>query len=528
MTHVDVRRFVRPVAGTLMVLLALCSVGRSMRVEAAAAATRPAQPTQTAGETKVTQGPSIASGPATPPSGELTATRQGSANAGAASTPQPDAAKKPRSSRPLSPDTPRPKGRNRVVVRADIRGAITRAGDDIVRDAMALAVERRAQALLLVMDTPGGVLESTRTIVQRVLAAPLPVIVYIAPAGARAGSAGVFIALAAQVTMMHPTSNIGAAHPVAPFGGDIKGEMGKKVVNDTAAWARSLAQTRGRNEQWAERAVRESVSLTAAEAVQQHVADGVARDIVELLSKVDGRVVEVDEKAWKTTTLGARVVEFEPGVAEYLYEALSNPALVYLLLLLGLLGLYIEFQHPGLIVPGMLGATALGIVLGVQVLPLNGFGLLLVGLAAVLFFAEVYVTSFGLLGGAGVVCLVAGSYLLFDVSGSTVRLSGWTIWSVALTLSATLLLIGYKLVAIKHQGATSGSDAMIGKTAEVIEPIEPGAAGKVFLDGSIWTATATRAFGRGERCRVVGRSGLTVQVDPLSSSPGPVTEFLHS
>jgi membrane-bound serine protease (ClpP class) len=159
-------------------------------------------------------------------------------------------------------------------------------------------------------------------------------------------------------------------------------------------------------------------------------------------------------------------------------------------------------------------------VLGVQMLPLNGFGLLLIGLAAVLFFAEVYVTSFGLLGGAGVACLVAGSYLLFDVPGSAVRLSVWTIWSVALTLSATLLLVGYKLVAIKRQGATSGIDALIGKSAEVVEPIRPDAAGKVFLDGSLWTATAALPVQRGERCRVIGRTGLTVQVEPLAPVSG--------
>jgi membrane-bound serine protease (ClpP class) len=408
------------------------------------------------------------------------------------------------------------------VVRADLRGTITQVDDDIVRDALALAVERRAQALLLVMDTPGGVLDSTRTIVQRILAARVPVIVYIAPAGARAGSAGVFLALAAHVTMMQPTSNIGAAHPVAPFGEDIKGEMGKKVVNDTAAWARSLAETRGRNEQWAEKAVRESVSLTATEAVREHVADGMALDIDDLLAKADGRVVEVAEKPWRVTTRGARVLSYEPGFAEHLYEALSSPGLVYLLLLLGLLGLYIEFQHPGLIVPGVLGAAALGIVIGVQMLPLNGFGLLLIGLAGVLFFAEVYVTSFGLLGAAGVACLIAGSYLLFDVPGSMVRLSGWTIWSVALTLSAALLLIGYKLVAIKRQGATSGTEALIGKLAEVIEPIVPDAPGKVFFDGTLWTAAATVALERGQRCLVVGRSGLTLRVEPPLSTSDPV------
>jgi membrane-bound serine protease (ClpP class) len=503
----DARRFVRVVLSALLVLLFLD------RAQLALAAQGDAGSAGATGDTKAP--------PAASASGDAGADENKPADAGASSAAQPDTAKAPKPRRPLPADTPPPTGRAPVVVRADIRGTITQVSDDIVREALALAAQQRAQALLLVMDTPGGVLDATRSIVQRILSAPVPVIVFISPAGARAGSAGVFLALAAHVTLMQPTSNIGAAHPVAAFGQDIKGDIGKKIVNDTAAWARSLAEARGRNEQWAEKAVRESVSLTATEAVAQHVVDGTALDVSDALAKADGRVVEVADKPWRVTTRGARVVRFELGFSERLYEALSSPGLVYLLLLLGLLGLYIEFQHPGLIVPGVLGAAALGVVIGVQMLPLNGFGLLLIGLAGVLFFAEVYVTSFGLLGAAGVACLVAGSYLLFDVPGSAVRLSTWTIWSVALTLSATLLFIGYKLVAIKRQGATSGSETLIGMAAEVVEAIRPDVPGKVFFGGTLWTATAASALERGERCRVVSRSGLTVRVAPLEPAPNP-------
>ena len=417
----------------------------------------------------------------------------------------------------LPESTPRPEGRDNLVVRVDVQGGITQVSDEIISEALQAAVKGRAQALLLVLDTPGGLLDATRAIVQRELSAPLPVLVYVAPAGARAGSAGLFVTLASHVAAMHPTSNIGAAHPVAAFGKDIEGEMGNKVVSDTAAWARSLAEARQRNAAWAERAVRASESLTASEALAQRVVDALARDVSQLLQQVDGRVVEVAERPWKISTAGARVVVHEPRLAQRLFGWLSNPALVYLLLLFGVLGVYIEFQHPGLIVPGALGACALGIVFGVQVLPLNSFGLLLIGLAAVLFFAEVYVTSFGLLGAAGVVCLVIGSYLLFDVPGSSFRLSGWTIWSIALTLSTILLLIGYKLVQIKRQGATSGAEELIGQWAEVIEPIEPSQPGKVFFDGSLWTATASARLARGQHCRVVRRAGLAVHVEPASN-----------
>jgi membrane-bound serine protease (ClpP class) len=513
----DARRFVRIVLSALLTLLVL---GRTQPSPAAPASAGPARatiPAASAGAPADKKAPSAASSSGDGQTGET-----GPLDAGTRGAADPDTATAPKARRSLPADTPAPRGRAPIVVRADIRGTITQVSDDIVRDALALAVAKHAQALLLVMDTPGGVLDATRDIVQHILSAPVPVIVFISPAGARAGSAGVFLALAAHVTLMQPTSNIGAAHPVAAFGQDIKGDIGKKVLNDTAAWARSLAEARGRNEQWAEKAVRESVSLTATEAVAQHVVDGTALDVSDALGKADGRVVEVADKPWRVTTRGARVVQFELGFAEHLYEALSSPGLVYLLLLLGLLGLYIEFQHPGLIVPGVLGAAALGVVIGVQMLPLNSFGLLLIGLAAVLFFAEVYVTSFGLLGAAGVACLIAGSYLLFDVPGSSVRLSGWTIWSVGLTLSLALLLMGYKLVAIKRQGATSGSEALIGKTAEVVDPIRPDAAGKVFFDGTLWTATAPSALDRGERCRVVSRSGLIVQVAPLGPAPDPI------
>jgi membrane-bound serine protease (ClpP class) len=513
----DARRVVRVVLSALAILLVLGPAQRWARAQGDAGSVRgaaPAESTRAGSDTKAPPGAGA--------SRDAGAAKVEPPDAGTKSAAKPNADTIPKARPPLPADTPPPTGRAPVVVRADIGETITQVSDDIVRDALVLATRERAQALLLVMDTPGGVLDATRSIVRRILSAPVPVIVFIAPAGAHAGSAGVFLALAAQVTLMQPTSNIGAAHPVASFGQDIKGDIGKKVVNDTAAWAKSLAEARGRNESWAEKAVRESVSLTATEAVAEHVVDGTALDVSDALGKADGRVVEVSDKPWRVTTRGARVVQFELGFSEHLYEALSSPGLVYLLLLLGLLGLYIEFQHPGLIVPGVLGAAALGIVIGVQMLPLNGFGLLLIGLAAVLFFAEVYVTSFGLLGAAGVACLIAGSYLLFDVPGSAVRLGGWTIWSVALTLSAALLLIGYKLVAIKRQGATSGSEALIGKTAEVVEAIRSDAPGKVFFDGTLWTATAASGLDRGKLCRVVSRSGLTVRVAPLEPASDPV------
>ena len=248
---------------------------------------------------------------------------------------------------PLPRDVAPPTDRQNVVVELEIAGALTHQTEELLDAALREAAARRAQALLVVLDTPGGLLDATRGMVRRVLEAPLPVITFVAPAGARAASAGLFLVLASHVAVMHPTSNIGAAHPVAAFGGDIGGSMGDKVLSDTSAWARSLAEARGRNARWAEQAVRESVSATASEAQENHVVDLLAEDVAHLLGAADGRVVAVEGRPWRLTTRGAELVRIEPTTRQRLYAALANPVLVYLLLIVGALGLFIELSSPG-------------------------------------------------------------------------------------------------------------------------------------------------------------------------------------
>jgi membrane-bound serine protease (ClpP class) len=411
-----------------------------------------------------------------------------------------------------------PQGRAAVVLRIQIEGAISNVTAEFVAQAVNEAEQRRAQALLIVIDTPGGLLEATRSIVQAILGAPLPVITYVAPAGARAASAGLFITMASHVAAMHPTSNIGAAHPVSAFGGDIQGTMAEKVANDTAAWVRSLAQARGRNSVWSEQAVLKSSSITAAEAQAQKVVDVLAPDVARLLAAADGKTVAVRGEPWRVSTAGSEVVLFAPSARQRLFAALANPGLVYLLLIAGALGLYVEFNSPGLIVPGLVGALCLGIVFGLQSLPMNSFGLLLLGAATVLLIAELYVTSFGVLALLGLGCLVLGSYMLFDVPGSSLRLSPFLIWGTAASVAAVGALFGYKVLRSARQGATSGTEAYVGRSAQVAQAIAPDKPGKVFFDGTYWNAVSSVAIAAGQSCRIESVEGLLLHVLPTNEA----------
>jgi membrane-bound serine protease (ClpP class) len=317
---------------------------------------------------------------------------------------------------------------------------------------------------------------------------------------------------------MAPSTNIGAAHPVSSFGGDIEGTMGDKVVSDTAAWARSLAETRGRNSEAAEKAVKESASFTVHEALARGLVDLGVDDLDALLAALDGRRVAIGGKDRVLSTKGARIETFEKTRQQAFYDWLANPTLLYLLLLAGILGVYLEVQSPGMIIPGVLGAACLGIVFGLGVLPVNTFGALLIGLSAILFFAEIYVTSFGILAGAGLACLIVGSYLLFEVEGSSYRLAGSVIWSVAITFAAILLFFAFLMVKARRQGPTSGIEALVGKEATASEALVPDQVGRIFMDGAYWNARSDAQVEDGARVLVRRIDGLTVFVRPTHPS----------
>jgi membrane-bound serine protease (ClpP class) len=394
-----------------------------------------------------------------------------------------------------------------------IDGSINPATASYIDDSLASANADGASALVIQLDTPGGLLNSAERIVKAILAAPLPVIVYVAPSGAAAASAGVFITEAANVAAMAPGTTIGAAHPVEEGGEDIKGAMGQKIENFTATFARTIAQQRGRNEDWVEQAVRHSIAIGEREALAKNVVDIVAPDIRSLLTQATGRKVQV---AGKTVTLAladaaVRRLRMTPG--QQLLNILADPNIVYLLLMAGLIGLYFEFAHPGVIFPGVAGAICLLLALAsFQVLPVNLTGLLLIFLGVGMLISEAFVTSYGILGLGGVTAFVIGSLFFIDTSKTDLAVNRNIIYGGATALTVIILGIGYIVARERRNRSTTGVEGMVGEVGEVREAIAPGTPGKVFVHGEIWRAVSNDALSPGARARVQSINGLELQV----------------
>lgn len=448
------------------------------------------------------------------------------------------------------------------VYRLVIDGAIHPASSELIASSIERAEGDRAEALLIVLDTAGGLLESTRAIVKAMLGSEVPVVVYVAPPGARAGSAGVFVTLAANVAAMAPGTNIGAAHPVGPGGRDISpgrrdrsgrserdgdrarederqesddrersddrgegdeptGDLERKVVNDAVAFIRSIAARRGRNVEWAERSVTESESITADQALQQDVVDLVAASERELLEALDGRMVEVATGTRTLHTRDAAVVEIEKGLRFKVLDAIANPNVAFVLMMLGMYGLFFELANPGAILPGVIGGISLLLALfAFQALPVNSVGLLLMLLAIVLFAAEIKVVSHGILTIGGVIAFLLGATMLFEDAEPALRVS-WAVILPALlvTVAFFVFAMGAALRA-RRARPTTGQEGIVGRFAVVrtrLEPDRPGAAdgefrGKVFIHGELWNATASEPAEPGDRVEVVASDGLTLRV----------------
>lgn len=399
------------------------------------------------------------------------------------------------------------------VVRLTIDGTINPATVTYIQEGLQAAQARGAGAVLIEIDTPGGLLESTKLIVKDLLAAPVPVIVWVAPSGGGATSAGVFITLAAHVAAMAPGTNIGAAHPVGGQGENIDGAMGEKVENFAASLARTIAEQRGRNVEWAEKAVRKSVSATEREAVKLKVVDFVAADVDELLRKASGRTVDV---AGRPTTLDLADAAVEPmamRLGQQVFNFLANPNIAYLLLMAGLLGLYVEFTNPGLLFPGVAGVICLVIGLAaLQMLPVNYAGLALLGLGAAMLVAEAFVPSFGVLGIGGVVALVIGSLLLFDSPDEALYVDRGLIAGTAATLGLTSLGLGWLVVRAQRRQPAVGAEGMIGEIGHVRRVGADGAKVKVFVHGEYWDAIAEGPVSVGEAVEVTAVEGLRIRV----------------
>ncbi|MBA4396070.1 MAG: serine protease [Syntrophus sp. (in: bacteria)] len=373
-----------------------------------------------------------------------------------------------------------------------------------------------ADGLVIRLDTPGGLDLAMRDIAKSILNANVPVIVYVSPAGARAASAGVIITIAAHVAAMAPGTNIGAAHPVAiGFGG---GEMNKtmmeKVENDAVAYVVGIANKRGRNTEWVEKAVRESQSITAEEALRLRVVDFVADDLTHLLKQADGRIIVLPagEKTLKTT--GAILQEKTMGTRLKIMAALSDPNLAYILFLLGLAGLYFEFSNPGAIVPGIVGGISLILAFfSMQTLPVNYAGILLILFSVALFIAEIKIISHGVLTIGGIISLVVGSLLLFDSPDPALRVSLKVMIPALVVIS--LFFAGVMSLVLKAQmrKRRSGREGMIGAQGEAVTDIHE--AGKVFVQGEYWNAWSDRMVEKGKKIRVVEVAALTLKIEEL-------------
>jgi membrane-bound serine protease (ClpP class) len=406
------------------------------------------------------------------------------------------------------------------------------------------ADQRRAECLVIVMDTPGGLLDSTRSIVKEMLASRTCVVVYVSPAGARAASAGVFITLASHVAAMTPGTTIGAAHPVEvgglPFQAPRPGPpnegtgqpssakkpsasrapMEEKIVNDTVAWARALADQRHRNADWAARAVSESVSVTADEAVRLGVVDFEAADFDDLLAKLDGRQAAVAEGTHTLRTRHAEVEVVGMWWGEEVLDLLSRPNVAFLLIVFGFYGILFELSHPSW-VAGTLGVICLLLgFFGLSVLPVNYLGLALVLVALVLFTAEVFVTSFGVLTLVGVVCLVLGGVMLVNSPGGFFRVSLGIVVPLASATAAITLLLVSRVVRVHRRRAQTGDEGLLGVRARARAPFSCQAGryvGTVFVHGEWWQAESDAPVALGQECTVEGRRDLTLIVRPADA-----------
>ena len=398
-----------------------------------------------------------------------------------------------------------------------IDGGINPAVNDYIRESIQRAHQGNARALIIQLDTPGGLLSSTRSIVKQMLGAPLPIIVYVAPSGAGAGSAGVFITMAANIAAMAPGTNIGAAHPVAGGGQEVKGVMGEKLENFTASFSETIAQRRGRNTDFAIQAVRRSISITDKEALEKDVIDIIATDVSDLLKQANGREVDVGSVKRTLDFDGVSILHFEMGLKQKVINILADPNIAYLLMMAGILGLYMEFSNPGALFPGIAGGIALLLALAsFQVLPINYAGLLLIGLGLCLLVAEAFLPSFGILGISGVVSLGLGSLLLFNVQGSDLAVDGSIVLAAVGTLSAFVLVVTVLVVRSQRRKATLGYGGLIGEVGEVRDRLD--LRGKVFVHGEVWNAEGAERLEAGDRVEVVGYDGMKLKVKRAAES----------
>ncbi|HPN33232.1 MAG TPA: nodulation protein NfeD [bacterium] len=405
------------------------------------------------------------------------------------------------------------------VLKITIEGDINPISAAFIETNIDKASAGQYECLLIQMDTPGGLLESTKSIVKKMMSSPVPVVVYIAPAGSGAVSAGVFITLAAHIAVMAPGTNIGAAHPVSVGSGqaDTSAVMSHKVTNWASAWIRGIAEKRGRNADWAEKAVRESVAITETEALQKNIIDGICSTQDSLLLWLEGRTLTLEKKSLTLHTRGAVVVVEEMNWRHRLLYKISNPTIAYILMMLGFYGLFFELSNPGAVLPGVVGGIFIILAFfALQTLPLRAAGLALILFAVILFILEVKVTSYGVLSIGGVIAMFLGSIMLFDEApGFPVKVD----WRVAITVTlATAAFFVFALgMALKARLSkpTTGQEGLVGEIGVALSDIQ--GRGNVKVHGEIWAAYSEEAIRREEPIQVVAVEGMILKVSKLKS-----------
>lgn len=406
-----------------------------------------------------------------------------------------------------------------TVISIKIDGSINPASADFIHSGIEKAVHEKAECIIIHLNTPGGLLKSTRMIVSDILESPIPVVVYVSPGGAHAGSAGVFITLAAHIAAMAPGTNIGAAHPVA-MQEQMDSTMGEKITNDAAAFIRSIAEKRHRNMAWAERSVRKSFSYSETEALEDSAIDLIAKNETELLAKINGREVELVAGTKTLHTTSAIVEEYKMSVWEKILDIISDPNIAYILFLMGLFGIMFELYNPGAILPGIVGVIAMILALySMNTLPVNYAGLALIVFAIILFLLEIKIVSHGLLAIGGVISLLIGSMMLFRPGSSLelVKVSRSVIISAtAVTAIFFLFVIGLGIKAQRRKVVT-GIEGLVGTTGEIIETLSP--AGIVKVQGELWNAESLAGtIDKGEKVRIKEIKNMKLFVEKINNS----------
>ena len=393
-----------------------------------------------------------------------------------------------------------------------VDGAIGAVTDERIEQAIELAEDENAELLIVMLNTPGGFSKATRSICSNFLNSKVPVCVYVSPSGAHAGSAGVYMVYASHIAAMAPTTNIGSAHPVSGSGEKIDSIMNEKVTNDAVAQIRSYAQKKGRNEEWAEKVVRESVSITDRDALEINVIDVIAKDIDDLLEQLNGREIELTYGKKTLALENPEIEEIETSFAHKVLEVITDPNIAFLLMSIGGLGIMLELYNPGSIFPGVVGAISLILAFyAFQTLPINYAGLALILLAALLFIAEIKIISHGLLTIGGVISLFFGGLMLIDTVDPALRISKSVLISVALFIGVVVFIVTWLVVKAQKNRPIIGNEGLVGQTGEIRK------GGYVYVEGALWKIVSTEEYETGSKVEVTAVDGLKLKVKNINS-----------